>query len=382
MPFSAFPHRESRGAFRRASVRLAGSVCVGACLAAVPPALADTVMLHNGDRLTGRILHLTPDTLTLETTWAGEMNIRRYEIRAIETDKPMVILREGSDGTEWATLVPGAKGHQLLVPAAPPAEEGEPISEAAPQPDTQSEAARIPRDVPLASIRYINPKPEESGEGVSYDGRVTLSGALARGNSEGERLYVESDVAARARDWRYALGMKLRRERDNGELSASNWLVFGNYDRFLQGSVRFAYMRASLENDRFRDIELRTAVGGGFGIQWLQTERTQLSTRAGLDMIDVRRQVGSHETFPALGWGLNVTHRLTFLSAELFHDHTGFWNLEDTSEVTVRSRSGIRLPFIYGLNASLQLNVDWEGEPASGRHATDSSWLLGLGYAW
>lgn len=382
MPFSAFPHRESRGAFRRAAVRLAGTACVVVGLAATSSALADTVMLHNGDRLTGRILHLTPDTLTLETTWAGEMRIRRYEVRAIETDKPVVILRERAESTEWATLVPGEKGHQLLVPAKPDEIEGEPISEAAPQGDAPSAASRLPRDVPLASIRYIHPKPEESGEGVSYDGRVTLSGAMARGNSEGERLYVESDVTARARDWRYSLGLKLRRERDNGTLAASNWLVSGNYDRFLQGSVRFAYMRASLENDRFRDIELRTAIGAGFGIQWLQTERTQLSTRAGLDLIDVQRQVGAHETFPAIGWGVNATHRLPFLSAELFHDHTAFWNLEDTSEVTVRSRSGIRLPFIYGLNASLQLNLDWEGEPAGGRHATDSTWLIGLGYAW
>jgi hypothetical protein len=34
------------------------------------------------------------------------------------------------------------------------------------------------------------------------------------------------------------------------------------------------------------------------------------------------------------------------------------------------------------LNASLQLNVDWEHDPEPGRDATDSTLLLGLGYAW
>lgn len=353
-----------------------------ACAVAAP-ASADTVHLHNGDRLTGRILHLSPEALTLETTWAGEMKIRRFEIRAIETDKPVVVLRERGGRTEWAQILPGDSGRMLVRPVSPEEVFGPvPAGDEAGVAGAADVAKATPLDIASHSIRYINPTPEESGEGVSRDGRVTLSGAILRGNSEGERLYAESDFNTRARDWRYSLGFKARRERDAGNLVASNWLLSGNYDRFLAGSAHFRYLRASFEDDRFRDVDLRSTIGGGVGRQLLSTERTQLSVRGGLDAVDLRRYEGPGETYPAFGWGVNFTRRITWFSAELFHDQTGFWNLHDVGQVTVRSRSGIRLPFVSGLTASLQLNLDWEGEPTQGRRATDTSWLIGLGYAW
>lgn len=381
MPSSGFLRRLTRGVVRLVSAH--GFLALAAAFACVVPgaAGADTVLLHNGDRLTGRILHLSPDSLTLETTWAGEMKIRRFEIRAIQTDKPVVVLRDRTDHTEWAVISPGDPGRMMLRPV-PPEEVFGPSPEQSEQAPQAERAEQAPLDVASRSIRYINPKPEESGEGVSRDGRVTLSGAILRGNSSGERLYVESDFHTRARDWRYSLGLKARRESDAGNLVSSNWLLSGNYDRFLSGSARFAYLRTSFEEDRFRDVDLRSALGGGLGTQLLQTERTQLSLRAGFDVIDLRRFVGPDESYPAFGWGVNLTRRIDWFAAELFHDETGFWNLDDSAQVTVRSRTGIRLPFVSGLTASLQLNLDWEGEPTAGRRATDTSWLIGVGYAW
>ncbi len=351
-----------------------------------PPAWADSVTLHNGDRLTGRVLHLSPSTLTFETTWAGELRIPRYEVRAIETDKPVGVLRERSIGTESMTLGPAPAGQVTLTPEGPgraPLTDGDGSAQPdAPAPGGSATAA-VPAavTVPLARVRYLNPKPEESGEGVSREGRVTLSGAAVRGNSTAERAYAEGDFEARALDWRYALNAKLNRERGDDATTASNWLVGGNLDRFL-GGRRFGYLRASVERDRFRDIATRAAAGAGLGVQLLQTSRAKLSLRGGLDAIHVRRIVGDDESWPALGWGANAGYRLDTWPAELFHDHQGFLNLDDPSQVTLRSRSGLRVPFASGLTASLQFNFDWDSQPAQGRRGADSTWLVGLGYAW
>lgn len=365
----------SWAAARAASIVTAGAL--GAGLAS-----ADTVTLHNGDRLTGRILHMSPSTLTFETTWAGELRIPRYEVKALETDKPVDVLRERSARTEPMTLTPAAPGQVVLTPERPERMDAQREADGAPPEGATTPPGASPSDtVQLARLRYINPKPEESGEGISYEGRVTLSGALVRGNSTGDRVYAESDLAARAIDWRYALSAKLRRERDADALTASNWLVAGNFDRFLDDR-RFRYVRGSVERDRFRDISTRAALGAGYGLQLVQTERTKLSLRAGIDAIDLRRTAGANETFPAVGWGANLSHRLDTLSAELFHDQQGFWNLDDVSQLTLRSRTGLRVPFVSGLTATLQLNLDWESEPAPGRTGTDATWLIGLGYAW
>lgn len=380
---------ESRRRASLARAALAVPICATLALCGVP-ARADTVTLHNGDRLTGRILHLSPATLTFETTWAGELKIPRYEVRAIETDKPVTVLRERAVSTQWATLKPAGAGRVVLVPGelrpAPPAEsssvpETAPVGAAPPVHETPPAVATPPVTIPLTQVRYLNPRPEESGEGVSYEGRLTVSGVHSRGNDSSERLYAEGDLGARARDWRYAINGKLKQERDEGVSSASNWLVSGHFDRFLD-EHDFGYLRGSIERDRFRDLARRTSVGAGYGRQLLQTPRASVSLRGGLDGIDVRRFAGDDASWPALGWGLEARYRLDTWSAELFHEQQGFWNLEDTAQVTLRSRSGVRVPFASGLTASLQLNFDWDRVPATGRHAADATWLLGLGYAW
>jgi hypothetical protein len=66
---------------------------------------------------------------------------------------------------------------------------------------------------------------------------------------------------------------------------------------------------------------------------------------------------------------------------QLFHEHEGFRNLED-SALIVRSKSGLRLPLAAGMSATAQFNLDWESRPAEGREPTDSLLLFGVDYAW
>ena len=365
-----------------------GTVSLAMALGALcTAAQADTIALHNGDRLTGRILHMSSSTLTFETTWAGELKIPRYEVSSIETDKPVTILRERADRTESVMMKPDGPGRVLVTPVlaqptaqaehereAPPAAQAE-HHQAAPQPVPAAQPLKITR------LRYLNPKPEESGEGVSYRGRATLSGAFARGSTSSDRLYAEGDFGARALDWRYALTGKLLQERDAQGTTAQNWLLSGNFDRFL-GDDGFLYVRGSAERDRFRDISRRATLGAGYGRQLIDTERTSLSVRGGPEVISVRRLSGNDDTSPALGWGLNFSHRLDTLSAEFFHDQQGFRTLGGDSQLSLRSRTGLRVPFASGLTASLQLNLDWDDDSAAARGRTDSTWLIGLGYAW
>ena len=363
-----------------------GSLCAGA--------QADSITLHNGDRLTGRILHMSPSTLTFETTWAGELKIPRYEVSAIETDKPVTILRERAERTESVMMKPAGPGKVLVTPEAarpaPPAGQDEAAPAAAQTAATAATAATgatgataAPAGQPLqiARLRYLNPKPEESGEGVSYNGRAALSGAFARGGTTSDRLYAEGDFGARARDWRYALSGKFLQENDEAGTTAQNWLVSGNFDRFLDDDS-FLYARGSAERDRFRDISRRATLGAGYGRQLIQTERTALSVRAGPELISVRRLAGEDDTSPALGWGLNLSHRLDTLSAELFHDQRGFRTLGGDTQLSLRSRTGLRVPFASGLTASVQLNLDWDDGTGATRGGSDSTWLIGLGYAW
>jgi hypothetical protein len=331
---------------------------LAACLFFAGTASADTVVLRNGDRLTGTITHLSAHALSLNTSWGGDLKINRDQIASFETDDEVEWLPYWGAEPKRASFAQVASAGVVAI-----------------------EDEQGVREVPMGRVAVINPAPEETADGIATEGRVMVSTAWSEGNNDNERIWAEADLSARARVWRAELRGAFRRERDQGETTADNWIVSGNIDRFFDAD-NFRYFRGSVERDRFKDLRLRGAVGGGLGLQLIETGRTQLSLRGGVDLVSEERSLDRDETYPAAGWGISFKHKTELLGTEVFHDQEGFWNLHEHSEMTVRSRSGIRMPIRGGVSASLQLNLDWEREPSPGRRSTDSSWLLGLGYQW
>ena len=326
-------------------VRIAIAFTVAGCGAWAAPALADVVTLVNGDRISGRVVHMSDDTLTLKTDYAGRLSIAWGRVKSISTDEPVRVMLKDSNRVISSRELPG---------------------------DGAGAA--------LAQVAYINPTLAESG-GTTYSGRATLSSAYVHGNSKSDRVYAQGELTARARAYRVALGLKAERSSDAGQQTASNWLGEASVDRFIDDK-RFYYGRASLENNRYTDLRLRSTLGGGYGFQFFETRRTKLSLRGGLDYVNVKRKAGDDASYPAAGWGVKFSHLLELYPLELFHEHDGYISLKDTDNMTLRSRSGLRVPITDGLNASLQLNADWERSPAPGRKSTDTTMLLGLSYGW
>jgi putative salt-induced outer membrane protein YdiY len=357
-PIFPLPTASSR-THRPPPARTRGAALCLLAAAAAAPAFADTVVLIGGDRLSGKILHKSAETLTLETEYAGKVRIAWKNVATLSTDAPLEVLRAGSQAPERLALEQGEPGSVVVRYGG--------------------DSERF--TVPLASLVYLNPKPEESGLGLSYTGRVNVSATRARGNSAFDRLYGEAELKARAKHYRYALSAQTQREEEAGQRIASRTVVSGTHDRFL-GAKSFWYLRGSLEHDRFKDIDLRTTAGAGYGLRLIDTESTELSLRGGLDAVRIDRISDGDERYPALGWGLGYSHWTSGRQLQLFHDQQGFWNLEDRNEASVRSKTGVRVPVAERLTASAQLNLDWEREPAPGRKAVDTTWLLGLGYDW
>lgn len=305
-------------------------------------ALADEVVLRNGDRLSGTVLHLAGGKLYLRASYAERIVLAWRDVASLATDAPVAVLRRGETQPVMLRFGPGSA---------------------------------------LGDVVYLNPKPHESGLGTTYTGRAALAASYVRGNARSDRFYADGELTGRARPYRYTLSGKAERRAD--ALAGTNvaWLGSGNYDRFV-AERRFAYARGSLEHDRLKDIERRSALGAGYGAQLAESERASVSLRGGIDYVAVRRAVAPDERYPALGWALKAEASPWGARLRVFHEHEGFWNLEDATRVFVRSKSGVRMPLVARLAATAQLNVDWERRPAAGRKAADTTLLLGLDYSW
>lgn len=297
------------------------------CLASAS-AFADEVRLANGDRITGEVKSRTGERLVVQTDYAGELSVRLADVLSVS-----------------------------LV-------------------DARGEVHEIAGQAALAAL---DPRPFKSAREVAYAGRGQLSAAYTRGNTENDQVHVEGDFTARARAYRYNLSGRIDRRTEPLEGTSTAWLAGASYDRFL-AERRFVYVRGSLEHDQAKDVDLRTAAGVGYGLQLVEGPGADVSIRGGLDYVKVEREFGAPEEYPAFGWGVKASFSPWGPRLALFHEQEGFWNLDDTEVVILRSKSGVRVPLVERLNATAQLNVDWERRPSPGRVSTDSTLLLGVDY--
>jgi hypothetical protein len=293
------------------------------------PALADQIRLANGDRITGEIKARTGERLVVDTGYAGEISVRLSDVRSIVLE----------------------------------------------------DAAGARHEIGPLEVESFDPAAYRTVQQVTYAGRALVSAAYARGNTESDQVHLDGDFTARAKAYRYNLSGRIDRRAEPPADTNTAWLAGANYDRFLDVR-RFAYVRASLEHDRAKDVDYRAAAGAGYGVQILEDAAANVSVRGGLDYVAVERLFGAREEYPAFGWGVKTAFAPWGPRLQLFHEQEGFWNLEDSDVVIVRSKTGLRLPLIERLNATAQLNLDWERRPAPGRVSTDSTLLFGVDYAF
>lgn len=299
-----------------------------ACLACVPlGAAADEVRLANGDRISGEVKGKAGGKLVVLTSPAGEV--------ALETAQVVSVTVVGPDGTA--------------------------------------------REVALADIAAVDAPPADGG--AAYAGHATVSAAYTSGNVESERLYADAELTARAGLPLVALGQDraARGPRARGQYRVAR-------RRQLRPFLGRAALRLRAHLGRARRVQgHRPAHGARRGLR-----RAALRDAAG-PALGARgprlrdggaRIAGPNEGYPAAGWGVKASSRPRGPKLELFHEQDGFWNLEDTDAVVLRSKTGLRMPLIARINASAQLNLDWERRPAPGRASTDRTLLLGLDYTW
>ena len=320
---------------------------------------ADEVELANGDRLSGDIVEKSGDRLVIRTEYAGDVAVRWSAVVSVSMERALPTLVGNSRDPVRGRLHSRLDGSVDLAK-----ESGETV------------------ELGLADVAFLNPKPYETTNGVERKGRALLSAAITQGNSDSVRLYGEGELTARARMYRYSLNGRIeRREEPVAGITASNWLLGANYDRF-RDQKQFGYVRGSLENDRMKDIDRRATAGGGYGRQLVETPRANVSVRGGLDYVVLERIFGRDERYPAAGWGIKANYKPLDTRMELFHSQDGYWNLQDTEAITFRSKSGLRTPLVEKVNGVAQLNLDWERKPAPGLKPTDATLLLGVDYAW
>lgn len=311
------------------------------------PAQADEVRLRNGDRITGVATSLAGGTLAFKAT-GGDLKIAWADVASLAIEQPMLVTIGTAAPTSAVFAAADANGRVTLVPGGP---------------------------VALTEIVALSrPQPAWVMTGGAGAGVVETAG-----NTQVNNVRLSGDIIARGAADRYTVSAIATHANDRGLETARNWSLTGKYDRFLTSRL-FANANAVFTNDRFRDIDLRTALGAGLGYQIIDTARTMLTADAGLAWVNENFRSIADDSYAAAHESAGLQVQLLPGRMQVFHLHDGYFGVSGDKKMFIRTQNGVRLGLAAGFVTTIEEDVDYDRRPSPGRRQTDRTFSLTLGY--
>ncbi len=235
-------------------------------------ALADTVTMKNGDRMTGTIGDSDGKAVTIHTDYAGDVKVTWSTIQEVASAKPIFVMTSDRNVVN-GTITP--QGENLVV-------------------HTTSESSVV---VPLAKIMAIH-----SGEGQQayekslnpgllqdWKGSAPVGLALARGNSDTTDLNsglalnrkTLSDQIKLYESSVYSTSSATPLSTTSG-VTANAILGGARYDRDITDKI-FAFASADFTHDQLQQLTLQSIYTGGLGWHAIARPNTTLDVFAGIN---------------------------------------------------------------------------------------------------
>jgi len=263
-----------------------------ACLVFAAAVGADTVVLKNGDHLTGVVEASDGKNLTLKTDYAGELKLQWAAVKELVTEKPLYVVTPNKKTVNGNATTEGA---DLVVHTA------------------TTESVRIPLETvttlrsPEQQIAYE--KTQNPGLLEGWKGGLNLGFALARGNSETTNLNTGFTADRKTPSDHIALYLNSIYSTNDkavgNSVIANEILAGGRFDRNITKPF-FAFVGADFTHDELQELNLRSILSAGGGVHILDTDRTTLDFLVGGNYTRETYSVGPSGVPPPQGLERNL----------------------------------------------------------------------------
>lgn len=140
--------------------------------------------------------------------------------------------------------------------------------------------------------------------------RVEVGANGVQGNAEGASLRANVQASRGDERTQASIGGVYEYATSRGDVTQNRLAVNGRAERLMVGSAWRSFVLGSYETDQFRDWDHRLTAGGGFGYQFIRSERTSLIARGGMS---AARDLGGldERIRPEAILGLDFTHSIS-----------------------------------------------------------------------
>jgi Protein of unknown function, DUF481 len=323
-------------------------------LVVAAPSGADEIELRDGSRINGTVTGTRDGVITVETSFAGTLNIQQDQVAAMRTSEPVVMKLEGGVVVEHQPIV--VEDGDLQLPSA--------------------------TDFPLAQLLVVNPEPWELGRGYKWTGLVTTALAIKQGNSDTEEFDYRLESVWRSLRDRFTTKLNGEVDESNGVKNAENWSALGKYDYFLEDPTWYTGLNAAAEADKFADLDLRYYLGPYLGHQFYEAPILTLSAEAGAVYVNEDFMVAEDKEYPGLNWTVNATSKLLGGDSRLYLDHNGILNLDDAGDLIMNTTFGLAFPLMLNVEAAAEVLLEYDSGAPPEVEEIDQTYRFRLGYAW
>ena len=325
-------------------------------------ALQDRVVLKDGSLVLGKLESLSGGKLKVKTTFSGMITIELEKVSRLDISRALPFKLEG--GAEHSATAASPEDGMLELTLAG---SGEKLM------------------VELGSLQAITPPTVKK---YTTRGTVNLGGGATDGNTRTKSVSFNADLSSRFENQRLSAGLAYNYAEDLGGLTARNSKARLKYDYFLTDEL-FLFGSVLVEEDSFQDLNLRTALAGGPGYQFIEAgdlEPSYLKGLAaygeiGLSYVDEDFRQAEDKSYLAAKWSLNMDWKI-LPRLSLFHHHEGYPSLSDMDDFYITTETGIRVSIYDNFVSTLQVNWRWDNSPSPGFGRSDTNYLLTLGYTF
>ncbi len=336
---------------------------IAIAICSVPHALrADTVLLKNGDRITGTATKLEAGKLSFKIAYAEAITIPWDEVASLTMIQPLLL--STPNGTLSVSSVERSKeGLILTTPSGPKT--------------LDAAAVTIMRTA-------VDQKAYEDSLHPSWvqawAANVNLSLALAHGNSETTTFsagFTATRVTHKDKTQLYANTLYSKNGNATPSTSANTSSGGFRYDHNLDPKL-FAFGSSDFTSDALQNLDLRSIVGGGFGWHASKTPRQSFDVMGGVVWIHETYSPTPTNSFTAINIGEQYSRKVGIGS--LFSEQAYFYpNLNQTGEYqfSVDSSFSTKIGKIFTWQTTF--NDKYTSFPPAGTLSNDLILTTGLG---
>ena len=320
---------------------------------------AATVIMKNGDRITGKIKSMDSHSLLLTLPYAGDISIDRSAIDKMQSEEPLRIMLN-NHSIKFGKIEKKSKGETVI----------------------DNSITGDKHNYAFSDIAYLNPPPHIAGEGTAFSGEINLGGEFKEGNTVSTKIHADFNSQFDRGIKRYLLNGNSHWESKNRSKTENKWFLQGRYNRLFTPKW-YTLGNMSLEFDEFKGLQLRSVTGAGVGYRFLDAEHHKLSIEGGPNFVYENYQdTGKNKTI-AFREGGNLEYGIFNNRILFYHTHSVLQGLSDTSLLSIRTSTGLKIPVgILGIHTALQLDWDWDQKPSPGSQKSDTTITIKGGYGW